>query len=220
MASTSDNNEAYQDLLDSYKDHVESLLGLSLYKKPSAEQKSAIVKEIKKQFKAESDIDFDSILEKHARDCYEPLHFTDPVIFSRVEYILQYFLPDGHPIFRDLALNEEDPPLCIRQLLRKPSVEQVAGVIKALKEADPDWNWYDSIEGARKLLLALGHNFPELIKQNSNNNIIFADKLQNSKNKKSPRTRKAKKGKKKSKVIYLFYAFVLAILFLILRSCK
>jgi hypothetical protein len=197
---SSKNEDALQDCedlddYDEYGEHVAENIGLSLRKRPSAKQKSAIVKEIKNRNHGEdSDIDYDSIFVKHARDCFEPLYFTEPKVFSRVENILRSFLPADHPMSDDLSLNKENPPLYIRQLLKKPTVDQLAQVIEALKEHDPDWRWFDSGEGARKLVLALGHNFPELIKQNSRNKVIFGDKVQDANSRRPQPPPKAKKG--------------------------
>lgn len=194
---------------DGYGEYVADSIGLSLRKRPSAKQKSAIVKEIKNQNHGEeSDVDYDSIFVEHARDCFDPLYFTEPKVFSRVENILRSFLPADHPMSDDLSLNKEDPPLCIRQLLKKPTVEQLAQVIKAFKEHDPDWCWYDAGEGARKLVLALGHNFPELIKQNSRNKIIFGDNFQDSDNRRPPPVPKAKRGNRGRGILVVVVIFL------------
>jgi hypothetical protein len=219
MTPNIDKSEAHEDdSLDNYDEYVSENIGLSLRKRPTAKQKSLIIREIQKQnLNVDSDIDYDSIFEQHARDCFEPLRFNEPKIFSRVEYILRSFLAEDHPMSDDLALNDEEPPLCIRQLLKKPTVEQLAGVIKALNEQDPDWSWYDKGEGARKLVLALGHNFPELIKKNSRNQIIFGDKIQDSISKRPPPTPKAKRKKTKGGCLKLIIVFI--ILFVIIKSC-
>lgn len=219
MAPNFDNSEVHEDdSLDNYDEYVSENIGLSLRKRPTAKQKSEIIREIQKQnLNVESDIDFDSIFEQHARDCFEPLRFTEPKIFSRVEYILRCFLPEDHPTSDNLAVNDEEPPIYIRQLLKKPTVDQLAGVIKALNEHDPDWSWYDKGEGARKLVLALGHNFPELIKKNSRNQIIFGGKMQDSTGKRPPPITKAKRKKTKGGCLKLIIVSI--ILYLIIKSC-
>lgn len=209
---------------DEYAEYVAENIGLSLCKRPSAKQKSAIVKEIKNQNRGDdSDIDYDSIFVRHAKDCFEPLYFTNPKLFSRVANIMRGFLPNQHLLFEELCLNDEDPPLHIAQLLKKPSFDQLAEVVKALREDDPEWNWFDGYSGARKLVLVLGNNFPELIKINSHTKNIFEDLVQSSgKKRPSTCTKSAKKSKpsKNNKLVAIKAILALLVIFWVYKSCS
>ena len=197
MKESSDNeSELDIDALTTYDDHIEENIGLALKKRPSAKQKVLIVDRIKESLSKEEDLDYDSIFVDHARNCFEPLYFEDKRLFDSVENIMVGFLPTEHPRCEELYLNDEDPPLHIGQLLKKPSFETLAEVVKSLREDDPGWNWYADYSGARKLVLVLGNNFQELIKQNSHNKIIFEDKFPTSKNRRPPPTAKAKRAKR------------------------
>jgi hypothetical protein len=197
MKESSDNeSELDIDALTNYDDHIEENIGLALKKRPSAKQKVLIVDRIKESLSKEEDLDYDSIFVDHARNCFEPLYFEDKRLFYSVENIMVGFLPTEHPRREELYLNDEDPPLHIGQLLKKPSFETLAEVVKSLREDDPGWNWYADYSGARKLVLVLGNNFQELIKQNSHNKIIFEDKFPTSKNRRPPPAAKAKRAKR------------------------
>lgn len=209
---TDDHSDAYEQALEAYNEYIED--GLFLKKRPSQKQKAAIIDLIIKACEndAISSEDFNNIFIQHARDCFEHLYFTDRKLFSEVESILQAFLPSSHSCFRKLELNDEDPPLHVGQLLKQPSVEQLAEVVKALQDDDPKWNSsrFDFDPSlARRLVLVLGNNFPELIKQNSRTRIIFGNPSQDSANIKPPPLAKAKKEKKKSRATFLVLALVL-----------
>jgi hypothetical protein len=206
-----DQSDAYKEALEYYDEYIIESAGPFLAKKPSAKQKAAILEQII-QSHEEEDFDLDVIFEQHARDCFKPLYFKEPDVREEVARIMSAFLATNDPNFDEILLNDEDPPLHIGQLLKKPSLEQLAEVVKALQEDDPNWSHhnldFDRLL-ARHLVLILGNNFPELIKQNSRTQIIFGNPSQDSANIKPPPLAKAKKEKKKNRATFLVLALVL-----------
>lgn len=170
-----DDDDLYLDIEvdEAYSEMISEFIGLALHKRPSPKQRSQIVRELRTKIANEEDYDAEQLLLKYAQDCLEPLYLQGDKNFSWVTRIMSAFLSSEHTMFEQLDINNDPEPNHIKQILKKPSVDQVHAVVMALRAHDPNWAPWNGPKCVRRLANTFARSFPELIKDSAQARIFF-----------------------------------------------